>query len=399
MRSALLERSSFSPAASHASNMDAEDAFPRDVRPEVQLMITRIYVDNFLCLGNFEFRPKQLNLLLGDNGSGKTSLFLALKLIRDLVVGGVSAASLFAFRKTIWDRRDVLSFELEIEGPDGVFNYRLEIQHPPQEAPQKPHIKGEYLDFDGKHLFRYSDGQVRLFDDDHSPGPIFPFKPEQSYLPHLGSQSSKVQWFRDFVARINVFQLNPFVLDAFSQQDEQFLLVNGSNFASWLRFLNDEKPEAKLECEQLLAKIIPDFQRFRFQGGVGSGKVLIASFRQGDGEGYELPISNLSEGQRILAILYSILYGMIDAASVLCFDEPENFISLQEVQPWLVSLRDLVEERSGQAMVISHHPEVINYMASDSAFRFDRPTGDLARVSPWAPSEIMKPAEILLRGG
>jgi len=126
------------------------------------MMITRIYVDNFLCLGNFEFRPKQLNLLLGENGSGKTSLFFAVKLVRDLVVLGASAASLFAFKKTIWDRRDLQSFELEIEGLDGTFSYRLEIQHPPREAPQKPHIKGEYLDFDGRPLFRYGGGEVHL---------------------------------------------------------------------------------------------------------------------------------------------------------------------------------------------------------------------------------------------
>ncbi len=368
-------------------------------RTEAQLMITRIYVDNFLCLGNFEFRPRQLNLLLGDNGSGKTSLFFALKLVRDLVVGGASAGSLFAFRKTIWDRRDVQSFELEIEGLDGTFNYRLEIQHPPHEAPQKPHIKGEVLDFDGRPLFRYSGGEVHLFGDDHSPGAIFPFKPEQSFLPNLESQSSKIQWFKDFVARINVFQLNPFALDPFSKQDERFLSVNGSNFASWLRYLSQEKPRAKLECEERIAEVIPGFQGFRFQGEMGDRKALLASFRREGGGDHELTLGNLSEGQRILSVLYSILYGLVGAASVLCFDEPENFISLQEVRPWLVSLRDLVEERSGQAMVISHHPEVINYMASDSAFRFDRPNGDLARVSSWVPSEIMRPAEILLREG
>lgn len=91
---------------------------------------------------------------------------------------------------------------------------------------------------------------------------------------------------------------------------------------------------------------------------------------------------------------------------MLCFDEPENFVSLPEIQPWLQALRDLIEESSGQAMVISHHPEVIDCLAVDSAFRFDRPNGDQARVSPWVPdavpdsvtSLIMKPSEILVRG-
>lgn len=363
-------------------------------------MITRIYADNFRCLGNFELRPGRLNLLLGDNGSGKTSLFEVLLRIRDLVIGGRPAASLFAYTKTIWDRRETQHFELEVEGSEGTFSYRLEIQHPPRQAPQKPYIKGEYLDFGGKPLYRYRGDQVQLFDDDHQPGATFPFKPEQSFLPNIEARDSKLQWFKDFVAKINVLQLNPFALDPYSQQDERHLMANGSNFVSWLRYVSEEKPEAKLECERHLAEVIPGFRRFRFQA-LGDRKGLWASFKRESGDDYELPLVNLSEGQRILSILYAALYGLVEEASVLCFDEPENFVALQEVQPWLQSLRDLVEERSSQALIISHHPEVIDYLAADSAFRFERPSGDLVRVGAWAPdlTEIMKPSEILVRGG
>lgn len=362
-------------------------------------MIKRIYADNFRCLGNFEFRPGQMNLLLGENGSGKTSLLDVVQRLKDLVVGGSPATSLFAYTKTIWDRRDIQSFELEIEDGGGIFTYRLEVQHPFQ-APQRPQIKGEYLDFDAKPLFRYTDGQVRLFNEDHSPGAQFPFKPEHSFLPNLESQNGKLQTFKIFLTRINVFQLNPFDLDPFSQQDQPYLLIKGKNFASWLRFLSDERPRAKSECEEHLAEIIPGFQSFRFQA-MGDRKLLLVDFGREDGDGYSLSFNQLSEGHRILSILYAIVYGLVGSASVLCFDEPENFISLPEVQPWLQCVRDLVEERSGQVLLISHHPEVIDYLAADSAFRFERPSGDLARVSEWIPdpSKIMKPSEILARRG
>jgi predicted ATPase len=361
-------------------------------------MLTRIYADNFLCLGNFELRPKRLNLLLGENGSGKTSLFEALLRVRSLIVlGGPTDQHFPSYTKTIWDRRETQGFELDVEGLDGTFRYRLEIQHPPQASPL---IKGEYLDFEGKPLFRYRDGQVQLFNDKHEPGPQFPFKPEHSFLPNLEAQNSKIQWFKGFVAGIQIFQLNPFSLDPFSQRDEPYLSNNGSNFVSWLRYLSEERPQAKRDCEERLAELIPGFQGFRFQS-VGDRKALLASFRRKDGEQYELFVNNLSEGQKILSILYSVLYGLVGKASVLCIDEPENFISLPEVQPWLQSLRDLVEERSGQALIISHHPEVIDYLAADSAFLFERPGGDLVRVRPWTPdpSKIMKPSEILVRGG
>jgi len=267
-----------------------------------------------------------------------------------------------------------------------------------QTTPERPQIKAESVDFDGKPLFRFGDSQVQLFEDDHRPGPKFPFKPERSYLPNLETPNSRLQWFKSFIAKVNVFKLNPFALDPFSQQDEPFLNINGSNFVSWLRYLNDEKPGPKLEAEAHLAEVIPGFRRFRFHS-IGDRKVLLSSFSRQGGADFELPIAHLSEGQRILSILYSILYGLVGEASVVCFDEPENFVSLPEVQPWLQGLRELVEERSAQALVISHHPEVIDYLASDSAFRFDRPGGDIARVSEWVPSEIMKPSEILIREG
>lgn len=366
-------------------------------------MIQRIYADNFRCLGNFELRPGQLNLLLGENGSGKTSVFEVLQRLKDLAVGGSSAPSLFAGTKTVWDRRELQSFELEVDEAGGTFTYRLEVLHPSKaQGPQKPQIKGESLDFDGKPLFRYTDGQVRLFDEDHSPGAQFPFKPEHSFLPHLESQNAKLQAFKLFLAGMHVFQLDPFDLELFSQQDQPFLLSRGKNFASWLRYLSQERPKAKSLCEEHLADIIPGFQSFRFQT-MGNQKLLLADLVRGDGsDDYSLLFTtHLSEGHRILSMLYAIAYGLVGSASVLCFDEPENFISLPEVQPWLQCLRDLVEDRNGQVLLISHHPEVIDYLAADSAYRFDRPTGDLARVEEWVPDpgKIMKPSEILVRGG
>ncbi len=41
-------------------------------------MLTRVYVNNFKCMVNFERKLSALNLLLGANGSGKSTLFEAL---------------------------------------------------------------------------------------------------------------------------------------------------------------------------------------------------------------------------------------------------------------------------------------------------------------------------------
>ena len=45
-------------------------------------MLTRFYADNFLCLVNFELTLDETNIFLGPNGSGKTSVLRALRVIQ-----------------------------------------------------------------------------------------------------------------------------------------------------------------------------------------------------------------------------------------------------------------------------------------------------------------------------
>ena len=58
-------------------------------------MLTRLYVDNFRCLTNFELKLDQANILLGANGTGKTSVLTALRRIQRLIVGGAKVDQVF----------------------------------------------------------------------------------------------------------------------------------------------------------------------------------------------------------------------------------------------------------------------------------------------------------------
>lgn len=50
-------------------------------------MLTRLYADNFRCLVNFEFRPQPVQLLMGRNATGKSSVLDLLTLVRAFVEG------------------------------------------------------------------------------------------------------------------------------------------------------------------------------------------------------------------------------------------------------------------------------------------------------------------------
>jgi ATPase subunit of ABC transporter with duplicated ATPase domains len=166
--------------------------------------------------------------------------------------------------------------------------------------------------------------------------------------------------------------------------------------------MNGEAPVARAQLERHLQDVIPGFKNFLLPR-TGDVKQLRAAFASPAGEEYSLEFGELSEGQRALSVLYAAVSALAGKASVLCFDEPDNFLSLPEIQPWLHTLRDTIDERGGQAMVISHHPEIIDYLSLDSVWRFERPGGltvprEIARDHPDRSSELTL-SQVIARGG
>jgi predicted ATPase len=363
-------------------------------------VLTRILADNFRSLVNFELRPSRLSLLLGDSGSGKSSIFNVLGALRDLIVLGRPSTELFAFTRTKWESREVQRFELDFEADGATYRYALEIQHPPR-THDKPHIRSESVNVEGEPLYRFSDGEVHLHYDDHSPSSVFPFRADQSYLMNLeterASRLGRLARFKELVAGLWIIQPNPFTIDLVSKQYAPFLARNGFNFAAFYDYLNAERPDARSALEERLREAIPGFRNFRFKT-LDEGKILLTDFGEGK-EKAEFTLLDLSEGQRVLAMLYATVFGHLHSGSVLCFDEPDNFISLPEIQPWLQVLRDSLEDQGGQALIISHHPEVMDYLALDSIWRFERPSGPvIARpYEPDGPAEL-KLSELIARG-
>ncbi len=364
-------------------------------------MLKRIFADNFRALVNFELRPGHLSLLLGENGSGKTSVFNVLGNLRDLIVLGRPASDLFSFTRTRWDTRDVQRFEVDIENNGGAYRYTLEIQHP-KEPLGKPFIRSETVTFDGILLYRFSAGEVQLYRDDQSAGPVFPFRPDQSFLPNLdppgAKQMTRLAAFKELMTGLWIVQPNPLASEPTTKQDQFSLARDGRNFASFFSYLNSERPDVRTELEDRLREVLPGFRNFLFRRA-GDVKLLLAAFSAEEKLAGEYTLLELSEGQRVLAVLYAGVCGLVNPGAVLCLDEPDNFVSLSEIQPWLQFLRDTLEARGGQAMIISHHPEVMDYLAQDSLWWFERPAGPVI-VRPYETDteSPLKLSELVARG-
>ncbi len=93
-------------------------------------MLKRIYIDNFRCLVNFEIKLDSINLFLGGNGAGKSTVFDVLRKIQTFVSGDSKVEGIFESADcTRWQTLPTQRFELEIAGNGGYYKYELAIKH------------------------------------------------------------------------------------------------------------------------------------------------------------------------------------------------------------------------------------------------------------------------------
>ncbi len=368
-------------------------------------MLKRIYIDNYKTLVNCEIELNEINLFLGSNGSGKSCVFEVINAIQRFVCNGDKIDRLFKRdNKTRWQNSDTQIFELEIENNDGAYKYQLSVEH--NEDREKSRVKYERLFFENNPLMELDeDGVVHLYGDDFSKGPSFPADWSLSAVGAIPPRhdNKKLTLFKKKLKKIIAVQPIPPLMAEESRREEEVPTKYMENYVSWYRFLSGDQGMAfQLMAE--LRKIMPGFDYFRFEAVGEKHRLLRIYFRDKNTDkltGYDF--NELSDGQRMLIALYTLLLAASSdegCGHTLCLDEPENFLALPEIQPWLTELYDRCNEGKTQALLISHHPEFINYLlASQAGYWFEREGSSPTRIKRINTEEEALPfSEILARG-
>jgi predicted ATPase len=345
-------------------------------------MLTRLYANHFRSLVNFELRIPSLCLLLGPNGSGKSGLGEILVGVRGLVVHGADVESLFpSSTLTRWVQSDVQGFEVELSDPQttSTFVYRLSLRHDLDR--QTVSIDSEEVREDAEVLYRFQSGVVELFGDrpTREARARIDFRGQRSFLSNLEPRKDNTRLirFRTLVSQINVLKPDPLRIGGRSEREAMNLVFDGSNFASWYRHLVVAEPEVQEAITQALREVLPGFRHLKFAAFGATVRELIAEFTIG-GRTVSFRLDELSDGQRMTVLLYSVLHAL-DSGDVLFVDEPDNYLALPEVRPWLTHLEDRTRDHGAQAVIISHGPEAIDHLASRDAMLLTRPAGEATR--------------------
>jgi predicted ATPase len=369
-------------------------------------MLTRVHVDNFRCFVNFDCRLGAQQLMLGPNGAGKSSFFDVLTLLRDFCVRGDTAEHRFAGRtRTRWQDVREQTFELDVSGNDGSYHLRLVMDS--WGNPERPRVVVEEVKFSGKPIFRFEKGEVHLFNDRFEDKVQYPFDWHRSALATITERrdNTRLSWFKRWLDGLLLVSPDPWRMSGVAAQEtrspDQYL----SNFADWYRHLRQETDDFAYLKD--LADVIEGFVTMRLEDAGERRREL--KVRMGSAENgasgrrdTEYLLGELSEGQRVLVGLYAVLHFGMRTGATLCFDEPDNFIALKEVQPWLTRILDRTEdeEAPAQVLIASHHPELLNRMAFKSGLYFDRPDGRHTRAQSFSdPSDTgLSASELVVRG-
>jgi predicted ATPase len=368
-------------------------------------MFTRCYADNYRCLANFELPLEPLSVLLGANGSGKSTVLVLIASLRDFILGRGNSLELFPPQTLArWDKRIEQTFELGLTLDEGEYKYRLRVRH---EAPERALNKviEETLSLNGQPLFAANDQIIHLYIDSHVEGGQMLPDRHVSGISRINQRRDnlKLMAFRRAVEGTLVLALNPALVSAVSaaKQPVTIPMPDCSDFADWLKYVSTAESLARQEAEQSLAKGgLAGFRVFQADPS-GDAEILQCIFEPK----LKFRLDELSSGQIALVILETALAVAGERNGVLVLDEPGNFLGLSEIQPLLARLQDAALEGRFQVILTAHHPIAVDFLAAGHGSWLEREPGGPTRVHPIRVAESvagdkagMRVSDLIARG-
>lgn len=321
-------------------------------------MIRRLYVHNFRSLENFEmhFTPGQPTVLMGANGSGKSSVRLALEYARYCFVG---AATGFRFD----DTKEGSSFlEAEFVLNETQYVYHVEFGNAdPVDTDDlgfwDGQIATERLTIDGQERF-LREG-LRIQSTSGSIGLSSSFTNITSLQFEATAEPVRAFW-----RTANLLNPVPSVISSFGVQDQM------KSDASWLYWASSQligksarEAVAFLSALQSLLSDLEDFsvdkQSVFFTRHKRQARVLARS---------------LSDGEKMLFLAaYLISAAKVGQANFLLWDEPESFLAKSELQGLTRMLKHAYKD--GQLILCTHDADVANVFDPEHVLWFYRDQG------------------------
>lgn len=358
-------------------------------------MIRRLYVHNFRCLENFELPVAGLSsvLLIGNNGSGKSTVGLALEILQKIARGTNRVGELVKPKDFARNRAGVpMRFEIEVDLNSTTYLYTIAFELPA--GFKELRVMEERLLVGGTPIFTRQKAQVRLarnteFDQKEAE---FGIDWHLAALPLIQESSRLVPLFlfKQWLARLLILRPIPSKIEGRSDNETLQPDPELVQLGQWFQGLQTSKPAAYSKIAAFLVQVMPDFQDIQNPVDGEPYRSLHVQFATGEGS-LTVPFGDLSDGEKCFLICAVVLAANDAYGPLVCYwDEPDNFLALAEVGHFLIALRKGFKS-GGQFIATSHNPEAIRSFSDENTLL-------LHRKSHIEPS-IVRPLSEIERSG
>ncbi len=356
-------------------------------------MLQRLYVHNFRCLENFELNLKDIPsaLLIGKNGSGKSTVSIALEILQSIGRGINKVGNLVQSNDFARGRSDVpIRFEIEVSLENILYKYILALELP--ESFKELRVSEEELIVGGTPIYSREEAQVTLH--------VTPFNREAQFmvdwhlvaLPVIQERSEKdpLHIFKTWLAHTIILAPIPSLMTGDSSGETLQPIREASNFGEWFSGLLGRYPAAYTQVEKYLRGLMPDIKDFLNEHIGKDFKSMIARFESGSAN-LSIYFKDLSDGEKCFFLCAVVVAANRFYGPLFCFwDEPDNYLSLSEVGHFVTSLRRSFGD-NGQIIVTSHNPEAIRRFSNENTLVLDR-------KSHLEPTLVRMLSELSIRG-
>ena len=337
-------------------------------------VISRSYVHNFRCLENFELpiSGQSSVLLIGENGSGKTTISLALEILQRIAGGENRVGGLVKPKDFTRGRSDVpLRFEIEIELEAKKYAYAIAFELP--EGFRELRVLEEKLTVDRKPVFTREVAQVHLPKTGQEKDAQFRIDWHLVALPIIQQQSPNdpLSVFTQWLGRMLILRPIPSLIRGDSEDETLRPNPQVTNFGAWYSGILAQALSAHTRIDEYLKQVMTDLSDIKNLPVGRDSRSLVIQFSKDQGK-FELPFEDLSDGEKCFMIGALVLAANKAYGPLLCFwDEPDNYLALSEVGHFVIALRSAFQS-GGQFIATSHNPEAIRCFSEDNTFLLHR---------------------------
>ena len=343
-------------------------------------MIESLHMSNFKSLVNFRLPLPKFTVLIGMNGSGKTTILQAFDFVSQLMEGKVEQW-LTSRNWTASDLASKFSTSTNISG-GVVYKWGSERLFWLQSLNRKEMacLSESVAIYKNKNynteIFKVKDRHYKIDDKEMLP---VAFTYQGSLLSQLRDSelTPELKDLRDSLRKIRSLELlSPHLMRQRTRDSTTDIGVGGERLSS---FLHSFKGSSKKELLDLLTKFYPRVVDFKASPTKGGWKRLSIT-EDFDGKLVESEVRHINDG--LLRVLALLAQTKTDK-SLLLFDEVENGVNPEIVE----KLVDVLVNASQQIIVTTHSPMILNYLEDDVArssviFVYKTPQG-ITRVRPF----------------